>query len=173
MVRHRAMHIRRSPNWRAPGVCSRFVSHLGYRGRALSLRPEGRGTHHKSTCAAQRRNQWAPDSPCGACKKRRLRRLRSRSYAAEKTPCFPGLFAVAGAGFGHISPTASRTDSPRFGGSNRRESSASGFSPRTSHPQPCALTLAQSHVLTDLTYKHDSCSADPRLWADGAVAALR
>jgi len=33
--------------------------------------------------------------------------------------------------FGHISPTASRTGSPRFCGWNRRESSASGCSPRT------------------------------------------
>src|SRR5712692_3059970 len=46
----------------------------------------------------------------------------------RKAP-FSGAFRVAGAGFGHISPTGSRTASSRFGGSDARAAGSSRVGP--------------------------------------------
>jgi hypothetical protein len=79
--------------------------------------------------------------------RRRVRkRTVSASRAVNEQPTRRRRF-IAGAGFGRISPTALHTASPRFGGWNRRESSACGFSPRTPHTQTGAITLDQSYAL--------------------------
>ena len=73
--------------------------------------------------------------------------LNWQQFLRQRLPClempkapFPAPLAVAGAGFGHISPTASRTALPRFCGWNRRE-------PRPPAPRRALRTRKRAHLL--------------------------